>query len=79
MSTVVRLAFVCLLAALAALPGDSLAAAERPNVLIVMSDDQGSGDFSAAGNPVLKTPNLDAAAVRQGATIPFPPAPRSPR
>jgi arylsulfatase len=33
--------------------------AERPNVLIVMTDDQGSGDFSFAGNPVLKTPHLD--------------------
>ena len=35
-------------------------AAERPNVLIVMTDDQGLGDFSFMGNPVLKTPNLDA-------------------
>jgi arylsulfatase len=35
-------------------------AAERPNVLIVMTDDQGLGDFSYTGNPVLKTPNLDA-------------------
>lgn len=34
-------------------------AAERPNVLIVMTDDQGYGDFSAHGNPVLKTPHLD--------------------
>ncbi len=32
----------------------------RPNVLIVMSDDQGLGDFSISGNPVLKTPNFDA-------------------
>lgn len=32
----------------------------RPNVLIVMTDDQGLGDFSYTGNPVLKTPNLDA-------------------
>jgi arylsulfatase A-like enzyme len=32
----------------------------RPNVLIVMTDDQGLGDFSLMGNPVLKTPNLDA-------------------
>jgi arylsulfatase A-like enzyme len=31
-----------------------------PNVLIVMTDDQGLGDFSITGNPVLKTPNLDA-------------------
>src|SRR6185437_15645571 len=32
----------------------------RTNVLIVMTDDQGLGDFSFMGNPVLKTPNLDA-------------------
>jgi len=32
----------------------------KPNVLIVMTDDQGLGDFSFMGNPVLKTPNLDA-------------------
>src|SRR5262249_5969917 len=38
----------------------SAAAADRPNVLIVMTDDQGLGDFSYTGNPVLKTPNLDA-------------------
>ena len=32
----------------------------KPNVLIVMTDDQGLGDFSFTGNPVLKTPHLDA-------------------
>ena len=37
----------------------SAPAAEKPNVLIVMTDDQGLGDFSYMGNPVLKTPNLD--------------------
>jgi len=35
-------------------------AAKKPNILIVMTDDQGLGDFSFTGNPVLKTPNLDA-------------------
>jgi arylsulfatase len=34
-------------------------AANRPNVIIILSDDQGYGDLSAHGNPVLKTPNLD--------------------
>jgi arylsulfatase len=35
------------------------AAAARPNVLIILTDDQGYGDFSCHGNPVLKTPNMD--------------------
>ena len=30
-----------------------------PNVLIILTDDQGYGDFSCHGNPVLKTPNMD--------------------
>jgi arylsulfatase A-like enzyme len=34
-------------------------AAARPNVLIILTDDQGYGDFSCHGNPVLKTPNMD--------------------
>lgn len=34
-------------------------AAERPNVLIILTDDQGYGDLSCHGNPVLKTPNMD--------------------
>jgi len=36
-----------------------LTAAERPNVLLVISDDQGYGDLGFHGNPILKTPNLD--------------------
>ena len=37
----------------------SLSAAEQPNVVVVITDDQGYGDLSCHGNPVLETPNLD--------------------
>lgn len=42
-------------------PTSSLAAgtAARPNVLWIVSDDQGYGDLSSMGHPVLKTPHLD--------------------
>jgi len=35
-------------------------AAKRPNVIIFISDDQGYADLSCNGNPILKTPNIDA-------------------
>jgi len=36
-----------------------VSAAGRPNVIVLITDDQGYGDFSRHGHPVLKTPNLD--------------------
>ena len=36
-----------------------LLAAKRPNVVLVITDDQGYGDLSCLGNPILKTPHLD--------------------
>ncbi len=41
-------------------------AAERPNVLVILADDQGWGDLSLHGNTNLKTPRIDAIA-REGA------------
>ena len=34
-------------------------AADRPNVIIIFTDDQGYGDLSCHGNPILETPNFD--------------------
>lgn len=48
---------VCLTVCIA--PAIAVGASKRPNVLVILSDDQGYGDVSAHGNPVLKTPNLD--------------------
>lgn len=35
------------------------ASAAPPNVILIMTDDQGYGDLSCHGNPILRTPNLD--------------------
>jgi arylsulfatase A-like enzyme len=38
------------------------AAKKKPNVIVILSDDIGYGDFSCHGHPVLKTPFLDRVA-----------------
>ncbi|MGD0088720.1 MAG: arylsulfatase [Planctomycetota bacterium] len=43
-------------------PAACLAAAEipaRPNIVLIITDDQGYGEFGCHGNPIIQTPNLD--------------------
>ena len=39
-----------------------LAVADRPNIVMVIADDQGYGDLGHTGNPVIQTPHLDTLA-----------------
>jgi arylsulfatase len=34
-------------------------AGKRPNIVLILTDDQGYGDLSCHGNPVLRTPHID--------------------
>jgi arylsulfatase A-like enzyme len=57
---------LCLFATLAASITCGAIADERPNVIIILADDQGWGDLSIHGNTNLATPNIDSLA-RDGA------------
>ena len=38
----------------------AMAASARPNIIVIITHDQGYGDFGVTGNTVLDTPHLDA-------------------
>ncbi|MCO8121652.1 arylsulfatase [Stieleria sp. TO1_6] len=40
--------------------------ADRPNVIVIMSDDQGGGDYGFVGNEIIRTPQLDGMHARSG-------------
>ncbi|MCB0855753.1 MAG: sulfatase-like hydrolase/transferase, partial [Bacteroidetes bacterium] len=42
-----------------------------PNIILVITDDQGIGDLSIHGNPVIHTPNIDSMAARSASLTRF--------
>ncbi len=52
LSLVLALAFACL-------QSSATAAWDKPNIVFLLTDDQGYGDMGAHGHPILKTPNMD--------------------
>jgi len=46
-------------AAARAAEAQDVLAGKRPNIVLIMTDDQGYGDLACHGNPIIKTPNID--------------------
>ena len=53
---------------LAGLSASPIRAADKPNIMVILADDQGWGDLSVNGNTNLSTPNVDSLA-RDGAAF----------
>ena len=61
--------FLAAISLLLAAPAGARPALEKPNVIVILLDDAGYGDFAHTGNPVIQTPNLSRM-VRDGANFP---------
>ena len=60
----VLIAILAVVSATAWLEGNLAVCQKPPNVVLIMTDDQGYGDFGATGNRVIQTPHLDQLATQ---------------
>ncbi|MGJ8691863.1 MAG: arylsulfatase [Thalassotalea sp.] len=58
-SCVTALTLTSMLITIAAQASTKSLSNSRPNIIFVLTDDQGMGDLSSQGNPILKTPHID--------------------
>jgi arylsulfatase len=54
-----RIWVFCLIAISSSLAKANNLAGSRPNIILIVTDDQGFGDLACHGNPIIKTPHLD--------------------
>jgi len=64
-----RLITTLLFASLIAASG--AADSSKPNVIIILTDDQGFGELGVTGNPVIRTPHIDSFAAQSASLVNF--------
>ena len=55
-----RAAFALLAAVLLVILSPARGSTSRPNIIVVMPDDAGYGDYACLGNPIMRTPSVDS-------------------